>query len=314
MLEISAGEGGHFLTVGEALLSVPYGTSAVISIAPGVYREKLFVDKSDILLRGAGSDKTTIVWDDGGFQPHPDGHKKGTFRSYTLFLGGGRVAVENLTVANTAGDGRVAGQAIAAYVDAERAFFQNVRLLGRQDTLFCAPLPEAEREKRGFCGPRHLTPRKPSTQYYKNCYIEGDVDFIFGGADALFEDCEICSLDRGEDINGYVTAPSGSADGLGFVFYRCRFTSDCPPGTVYLGRPWRPYGKTALLNCAIDAHIHPEGWSRWKDGPDEAQFREYACDGPGSGTQNRAPWARRLSENDARELLSRAKAAAKKAA
>ena len=75
--------------------------------------------------------------------------------------------MEDLTIANDAGPGSAVGQAIAAYVDAEKAVFRRVRLLGNQDTLFCAPLPEAEREKDGFLGPRKFAPRRPSAQYYQ---------------------------------------------------------------------------------------------------------------------------------------------------
>ena len=103
--------------------------------------------------------------------------------------------MEDLTIANDAGPGSAVGQAIAAYVDAEKAVFRRVRLLGNQDTLFCAPLPEAEREKDGFLGPRKFAPRRPSAQYYQSCEIAGDIDFIFGGADALFEQCILRTVD-----------------------------------------------------------------------------------------------------------------------
>ena len=173
------------------------------------------------------------------------------------FFSGGSVTVEDLTIANDAGPGSAVGQAIAAYVDAEKAVFRRVRLLGNQDTLFCAPLPEAEREKDGFLGPRKFAPRRPSAQYYKSCEIAGDIDFIFGGADALFEQCILRTVDN-HLPHSYITAPSGSANGLGFVFWDCDFVSDCPAGTVYLGRPWRPTGKTAVLDCRLGA-LHCTG-------------------------------------------------------
>lgn len=94
---------------------------------------------------------------------------------------GEKLRVEDMTIENDAGPGAKAGQAIAAYVDSARAAFERVRLLGNQDTLFCAPLPEKEREKDGFLGPRVLTPRRASAQYYHACEIAGDIDFIFAG-------------------------------------------------------------------------------------------------------------------------------------
>lgn len=177
---------GDFANVSEAVLAVPYREPAEIQIGPGVYREKLVCEKRDITLRGAGADCTHIVWGDGGKLPHPDGRPTHTFRSYTAFFSGERLTVEDLTIENDAGPGCKVGQAVAAYVDSDRAQFRCVKLLGNQDTLFCAPLPEKEREKDGFLGPRLLAPRRPSRQKYIDCEIAGDIDFIFGGADALF--------------------------------------------------------------------------------------------------------------------------------
>ena len=244
---------GDFATISEAVLAVPYDTPAEIVIGPGTYREKLACEKRDITLRGAGMEETRLVWNDAGKLPHPDGRPTHTFRSWTAFFSGERLCVENLTIQNDAGPGARVGQGIAAYVDSARAVFRRVRLLGSQDTLFCAPLPDKEREKDGFLGPRVFAPRRPSVQYYQNCEITGDIDFIFGGADALFEQCVLRSVDETPahgEARGYVAAPCTPPDGLGFVFWDCDFVSDCPAGTVYLGRPWRPHGKTPSSNAA----------------------------------------------------------------
>ncbi len=92
-------------------------------------------------------------------------------------------------------------------------------------------------------GPGRFAPRRPTAQYYRHCEIAGDIDFIFGGADALFEQCTIRTVNNHLPAS-YVTAPSGRADGLGFVFWDCDFVSDdCPAGTVFLGRPWRAHRK-----------------------------------------------------------------------
>ena len=186
-ITVAADGSGDFASVSEAVLAVPYACAAEVRIGPGVYREKLVCEKQDITLIGAGPDKTCIVWGDGGRLPHPDGRPTHTFRSYTAFFSGERLRVEDLTIENDAGPGAQVGQAVAAYVDSAHAAFQNVRLLGNQDTLFCAPLPEKEREKDGFLGPGRFAPRRPTAQYYRHCEIAGDIDFIFGGADALFE-------------------------------------------------------------------------------------------------------------------------------
>lgn len=302
---------GHFTTISEAVLAVPYGMPARLDIGPGIYREKLVCEKKQITLRGAGAENTRLVWGDGGSLPHPDGRPTHTFRSYTAFFSGESVRVEDMTIENDAGPGTQAGQGIAAYVDSERAVFERVRLLGNQDTLFCAPLPAQEREKDGFLGPRVLAPRRASAQYYRACEIAGDIDFIFGGADALFEQCTLRTVDNGPAAQGaargYVTAPSGPADGLGFVFYDCDFVSLCPAHSAYLGRPWRPTGKTAVLGSRLGAHICPEGFSAWNDRTDLelACFAEGGNTGPGAA--GRGPLVKKLDAAQAAALLAQAR-------
>ena len=297
---------GDFTTITEAVNAVPYDTEAEIMVGPGVYREKLFCEKRQLTLKGAGQEQTKLVWNDGGKLPHPDGRPTHTFRSYTAFFSGEKLTVEDLTIENNAGPGSKVGQAVAAYVDAEKAMFRNVTLLGNQDTLFCAPLPEKEREKDGFLGPRYLSPRRPSAQYYQNCTIAGDIDFIFGGADALFEQCVLRTVNN-HIPHSYVTAPSGHAEGLGFVFWDCDFVSDCPAGTVYLSRPWRPEGKTAVLDCRLGAHIAPEGFSPWNDRTDTnlACFAEAGS--TGAGAAERPDWVKKPSAAEAADLLKRAR-------
>ena len=298
---------GDFASISEAVLAVPYDCPAQIRIGAGIYREKLVCEKKDIALQGAGADCTRLVWGDGGKLPHPDGRPTHTFRSYTAFFSGERLRVENLTIENDAGPGAKAGQAVAAYVDSAHAVFEKVRLLGNQDTLFCAPLPEKEREKDGFLGPRGLAPRRASAQYYHDCEIAGDIDFIFGGADALFEQCVLRTVNNGLP-HSWVTAPSGSAEGLGFVFWDCDFVSDsCPQGTVCLGRPWRPTGKTAVLASRLGAHIAPEGFAGWNDRTDSDLARFAEAGNTGAGACPRGPWVQALNETQAGALLCAAR-------
>ncbi len=191
-----AKDGGDFNCIQEAVDSIPFDEKAEIFIGPGVFREKLFCQKRDVTLVGDGIDSTIIDFDDCANQIMEDGSKRGTFRSYTAFFGGDRVTVRNMTIMNSAGDGREVGQAVAVYADAQVCLFDSVKLVGHQDTLFCAPLPHSERQKGGFTGPGQGKPRKLTKQYYRNCIIIGDVDFIFGGADAVFDDCEILVNNR----------------------------------------------------------------------------------------------------------------------
>ena len=186
MLTLSVGKSGEedFFTIQEALDSIPYEEKAVITVKEGIYREKLFSDKKDLVVRGEG--KVLITYADGAREILGDGRKRGTFRSYTAFFSGERLVLENLIFQNSAGSGKDVGQALALYLDSDEAYLLRVTLLGHQDTLFLAPLPDEEREKRGFYGPRFLLERKRRRTVLEACSISGSVDFIFGGGDAVF--------------------------------------------------------------------------------------------------------------------------------
>ena len=274
----------HFSSIGSALAQIPANntTPVIIEIAPGIYHEKLTINKPYITLRGMSesSSDTVISYDDYALDLMEDGSKRGTFRTYTLFIDTHDVTLQHLTIENASGDSATHGQAIALYADGDRLMIDSCRLLGHQDTLFTGPLPEKERQPGGFIGPKQFAPRINGRQYYKNCYICGDIDFIFGSATAYFEHCTLESLLRTKTseqsdsvsdtsafppIQGYVTAastPKGQA--YGYVFSDCRFISkDCPAGSVYLGRPWRDYAKTILISCELGAHIHPAGFHDW---------------------------------------------------
>ena len=303
---VSQDGGGDFRTVAAAVDAAAPDADTVIRIRNGIYREKLLIEKKNISLIGEDADKTVIAWSDGAYFQHPHGKKFGTFRSYTVFLGGERAALKDLTVRNDAGAGEIAGQALAVYADAAFAHFDHVRLVGRQDTLFLAPLPEKPRIPGSFLGPREHAPRRACEDYFEDCYVEGDVDFIFGGAEAVFDRCTLFSRSRGRAVNGYVAAvstPEGQR--FGFLFYRCRLLSDCPAGTVFLGRPWREFARTAFLECDMGAHVAPAGWSLWNAGAgeeDTVDFAEYACRGQGA-CGLRPAWVKKPTAREAEEYL-----------
>lgn len=299
---------GDFCTVTEAFAlaeKLPAEQKVEIFIGAGIYKEKLSLDKDNVMLIGEGMEETVLTYGDYGYFLMPDGKKLGTFRSYTMYVHSAMFEAKKLTIANTAGYGSGIGQAVALYADCRKLIMEDCRLLGRQDTLFTAPLPESVIEPGGFRGPGENGPRVNGTHYYKSCYIEGDVDFIFGGATAYFEECEIHSLDRGEEVNGYVTAAS-TPEGreYGYVFDRCRFTSDCAPGTVYLGRPWRNFAKTMILHSELGAHIKAEGWDDWNksEARKTVDYAEYGTYGDGAA-ERRVSWSRILSDEEA-ELFS----------
>lgn len=295
-------------TIGKAIRLLPPddGTEVAIRLAPGVYREKLTLARPNTALVGAGSDRTAIQWGDAAMEILPDGMKRGTFRTATLMIDAPRVTLRGLTVSNTAAPRETAGQAIALYVDGDRFLAEDCALLGNQDTLFTAPLPPKEIEKNGFVGPKQFAPRTPQRHLYRRCLIQGDIDFIFGGAAAWFEDCEIRSVDGRSDrslpYEGYATAastPEGQA--FGYVFHRCRFTGDdVPEKSVYLARPWRDFAQTVLLNCELGAHIRPEGFHDWGKTHAHATLldAEFGSFGPGSAGQ-RAAFARQLTPKEA---------------
>ena len=269
MLRITVGKGGEdYLRIQDAVNAVPYDTPAEIVISGGVYHEKIFSDKADLSIRGSGD--VYIINSDSALETMERGEKRGTFRSYTAFFGGGRLRLSGITIANGAGSGRLAGQAVALYLDAARAELEDVTILSHQDTLFLSPLPDHEREKGGFYGPRHLSKRRRTASVFRSCRISGSVDFIFGGGDALFEDCTIESVEP-----GFVAAPSGKKDWTGLVFLRSSFVSGgAPDGSVYLMRPWRPEGKAYFIDCSFGSHIRKEGKCAWEgEARDDSVFR-----------------------------------------
>lgn len=282
---------------------------AVIHIAPGVYREKLILERPYVTLEGSGAEDTVLVYGDYALQILEDGSKRGTFRTATLRIQTHDVTLRHMTVQNDAGCGRQVGQAVALYADGDRLHLEHCRLLGSQDTLFTAPLPQKEAQPGGFTGPGQHLPRTLGRQYYEHCYIQGDVDFIFGGGICYFEECEIFAAKPpllppespdGQRIYGYLTAAS-TFQGLpyGYVFHHCRLLGDCPEESVYLGRPWREYARTVYLECYMDQHIHPAGWADWGKEHGHFYYGEYACYGPGSGTARRADFSCQLTAREA---------------
>ena len=275
-----------FSTITEALasLSTSDNEPVHILITPGIYYEKLVINRPFLTIEGTGVSNadTVITYDDYAKMPQSDIGKLGTFRSYTVFIDTHDITLKNLTIENASGDSLTHGQAIALYADGDRLFFHSCRLLGHQDTLFTGPLPPKEIEPDGFIGPKQFAPRINGRQYYKDCYICGDIDFIFGSATAYFDNCEIEALRHSvndNDVQGYVTAASTpEGQEYGYVFSHCRLTSrSCPKNSVYLGRPWRNYAKTVFLECELGEHINEAGFHDWdkKEARNTVLYAEY---------------------------------------
>ncbi len=213
---------------------------------------------------------------------HEDGRPYHTFRTPTVIIDGSNVTCTNCIFENTAGSGKEKGQAIALTIDGAKTVLDHCILKAHQDTLFLAPLPEKEIEKDGFLGPQQNKPRTNRTVYVRNCLIEGDVDFVFGGATAYFENCEFRSVGK-----GYVFAPCTPKDVKeGFIVRNCRFTcsSDVEDHSCYIARPWRDHAMVRLEHCELGRHIHPSGWHDWNktDAHSSIRFSEYGSYGPGA--------------------------------
>ncbi len=302
MITVARDGSGDFTSVNEAVENASKGD--VIHVKNGVYKERVEILTDGITIIGEDENNTVIEYDRYAKMRSTDGEKLGTFRSYTMLVNADNFVCKNITVANTAGFGDDVGQAIAVYAEGNNLSFEDCRFLGHQDTLFTGPLPHKEIEKGGFRGPTEFAERKAGRQTYKRCYIEGEVDFIFGCAAAYFEECELFSLDCGKEINGYVAAASTyEGERYGYIFNRCRFTGNCPDGTVYLGRPWRDYAQTVLINCEIGQHIHPELFHDWNktNARNTVFYGVYGCN---ADTEKAVDFVKILDINDADRFLS----------
>ncbi|WP_440905032.1 pectinesterase family protein [Catenovulum sp. SX2] len=278
---------------------------ATIHIEPGVYKQRVEINKSNISLVGRDRDNTVIEYGlYAGFIDPEKGKKIGTFGTATFRVTEANFTAKNITIANSfdypanekldkTHPDRIKGeQAVALQIsgNADKSLFLNVSLLGYQDTLY------ANSGRSAFIDSK----------------ISGHVDFIFGAGTVWFENSEIVSLRRFKKVkySGYITAPSTRIQTpYGFVFYNCKLTREegVADGSVPLGRPWHPtttfsdgryadpfaVANAVFIRTYMDAHIATEGWSSMggtaKDGgkktqftPEAARFFEYQNTGAGA--------------------------------
>ena len=265
----------------------------------GLYREKIDILTDGITLKARNPHQAILSWNDYYHKIMPDGNECNTFRTYTVYIGGDQVTLEGIVIENKAVPSAIYGQAVALHVDGNRFNCLNCLNKGAQDTLFLGPLPnDLCKRYQGFYPPERLK-GTPSKQYYKNCMIFGDVDFIFGCATALFEDCTIHSIQRESKNYAYISAPSHSSDvPYGFLFYHCHFSSEEKRPSSFLSRPWRDYGCAAFIECQMDSHILGKGFDPWNNSGREktARFIEYS---PNVDLSARVPWSHQLTEKQA---------------
>lgn len=275
VIKVSAGG-----SIQKALDAAPE-TGALITVAPGTYREVITVSKPNITLRGMGASNadTVIVFDKSA------GTAGGTSKSATVNIVADSFTGENITFANdfnrTHEQVQAGSQALAIAVTGDKAIFRNMRFLGNQDTVYAAK----------------------GMQYFTRCYIEGNVDFIFGDAKAYFDHCELHNT--AHKAGGYVTAQSKNSpeQDSAYVFDHCKLTAEPGQTRVYLGRPWRPYAAVIFLHTEMGPHIEPAGWREWHPGEtkslETAYYAEYKSTGPGANPDQRDPHSHQLTPTEA---------------
>lgn len=302
MITVAKDNSGDFNSIQQAVDSIPAGTPETIYIKKGIYKERVEVRKNNISFVGESTDDTIITESYYARMIMPDGSKRGTFRSYTFFVYADNFTASNLTFENAAGFGDEFGQAIAVYAEGDNITFRNCKILSHQDTLFTGPLPMKEKQPGGFTGPTIDGIRRVVHQLYEDCYIAGEIDFIFGSATAYFKNCTLFALNRNQEINAFYTAPSTyEGQAFGYVFESCTFTGNCPPKSVALSRPWRIHAKTVLLNCSYSDQIIDEGFTDWNkpESHETVYYAEYNGHGEGFKPEKRAAYVHQLNESEA---------------
>ncbi|KAJ0096698.1 hypothetical protein Patl1_27722 [Pistacia atlantica] len=272
---------GDFKTVTDAIKSVPAGNSqrVVIKIGGGEYREKIIIDRSKkfITLYGDPNELTKIVYDGTAT-------KYGTFNSATVIVESHYFVAVNIAFVNSSpmpDSRRTDAQAVALRISGDKAAFHNCKFAGFQDTL-C--------DDKG----RH---------FFRDCYIEGTVDFIFGNGQSLYLNTTIKSVAKGLGVitaNGREKATEKS----GFTFVHCTIVGT---GDIYLGRAWKESPRVIFAYTYMGTLINSEGWSNSMIGEKDNKavyYGEYKCKGPGASASGRAKFARILSDGEAEPFLS----------
>ena len=287
---VSADGHGDYRTVQEGIDACPdYSHQEItrILIRKGTYKEMVSIPhtKFRLYIKGEGADNTLITYDKYAKALWPGRDiAVGTSGSASIYIHASYITFQDITFENSAGEGKNIGQAVACFTDGDFLFFNRCRFLGNQDTLYTY----------GRFGKFGGIKRN----YFKDCYIEGTTDFIFGTSIAYFENCEIRSKK-----DSYITAASTlEGQKYGYVFYRCKLTADEGVTKCYLGRPWGAYAKTVFIECELGSHILPEGWHDWeKDGkPDTKKnsfYGEWGNTGPGAAGV-RVKWAHKIKPQD----------------
>ncbi|GAB2223480.1 hypothetical protein Droror1_Dr00017621 [Drosera rotundifolia] len=278
---------GDFTSIQDAIDSLPLINllRVVINVKAGVYTEKVNIPpfKSFITIQGDGADSTIVQWGDTAQTIGSRGLPLGTFNSATFAVNSPYFVARNITFKNTTpvpAPGAIGKQAVALRVSADTASFLGCRFLGAQDTLY-----------------DHV-----GRHYYKDCYIEGSVDFIFGNGLSLFEGCHVHAIAQSA---GALTAQGRGSllEDTGFSFVNCKVTGS---GALYLGRAWGPFSRVVFAYTYMDNIIVPKGWYNWGDPSREMTvfYGQYKCTGPGASFAGRVSWSRELTDEEAKPFIS----------
>ncbi|CAK8533085.1 unnamed protein product [Lathyrus sativus] len=284
-ITISKDGNSNFTTITAALSSIqpPNNRRVILLIGPGVYREKIVIPQTlpFITFLGETRNEQTISWNDSSSIIGRDGDALGTFNTPTVAVNADYFMAINITFENSASYfGKKVEQAVALRISGNKSAFYNCTFRGVQDTLY---------DHKGL-------------HFFKNCFIEGSIDFIFGFGRSLYEECTLNSIAKNI---GYITAQKRSSSSLdtGFSFKNCTVKGT---GQVYLGRPWGEYSRVIYSYTNMKEIVLPKGWEDTMNGthyPKTIYYGEYKCSGPGSNFSGRAPWARNLTDEEVQPFL-----------
>ncbi|MET1071372.1 MAG: pectinesterase family protein, partial [Umezawaea sp.] len=266
---VAADGTGLYRTVQAAIDAVPANNTSrvTITVKAGTYREIVTVPatKPLITLQGLGTSASGVV-----IVNNHSAYTHGTSGSATAFVYGKDFVATNLTISNDFDENSTPSgqQAVALHLNADRAVLRNVRLLGDQDTFLVNDATRA---------------------YVVGSYVEGTVDFVFGGGTIVFDNCDVYEK---RSTGGVITAASTPATKThGFLFSKSRITGASPAGSTNLGRPWRPDAQVLYRESTLNALVKTsQPWTDmsgnlWQN----ARFSEYRNTGSGAGTGTNRP-------------------------